>query len=225
MFDRIARRYDLLNRLSSLGLDQSWRRTAVESLSPPPRAALLDLATGTADLVLALADRFPDATVVGLDPGLSMLGLGRRKLRRATGRRRLGLVGGIAEALPFPAGVFHGCTMAFGIRNVPERGRALAEIARVTAPGGRLAILELATPVGRGPIASLARWHIRHLVPRLGALLSGWREYRYLERSITAFPPPEDFARTIEVNGWARVRWRPLGFGACTLFVADREAA
>jgi demethylmenaquinone methyltransferase/2-methoxy-6-polyprenyl-1,4-benzoquinol methylase len=224
MFDRIAPRYDLLNRLSSLGLDQGWRRAAVEALSPPPRAALLDLATGTADLALALADRYPDARVWGLDPGLEMLGLGQRKVVRAGRAAKVRLVAGVAEALPFSSGTFHGCTMAFGIRNVPDRPRALAEIARVTAPGGRLAILELTTPAGRGPLASLARLHIRHLVPRLGALLSGWREYRYLERSITAFPRPEDFARTIERSGWSPVGWRPLGLGACTLFVADREA-
>ena len=222
MFDRIATRYDLLNRLTSLGLDQSWRRAAVEALTPPPRACLLDLATGTADLALAIAARYPQARVWGLDPGLRMLSLGRHKLRHDERADRIRLVGGVAEHLPFAGGSFDGVTMAFGIRNVPDRERALEEIARVTRPGGRLAILELTTPAGRGPLARLARWHIRHVVPGLGALLSGWREYRYLERSITAFPTPADFAETIGTRGWRDVRTRPLGFGACTLFVADR---
>jgi demethylmenaquinone methyltransferase/2-methoxy-6-polyprenyl-1,4-benzoquinol methylase len=225
MFDRIATRYDLLNRLTSLGLDQSWRRAAVEALTPPPRPSLLDLATGTADLALAVASRYRDAQVWGLDPGLRMLDLGRRKLRRDARAARIRLVGGDAERLPFAAASFDGVTMAFGIRNVPDRERALAEIARVTRPGGRLVILELTTPVGRGPLARLARLHIRHVVPTLGAWLSGWREYRYLERSITAFPGPAQFSGTIAAHGWRDVRTRRLGFGACTLFVADREAA
>lgn len=224
MFDRIAGRYDLLNRLTSLGLDQSWRRAAVEALTPPSRAELLDLATGTADLALVIASRYPDARVWGLDPGLRMLGFGQRKLEGDPRAGRVGLVAGLAEALPFADGSLDGCTMAFGIRNVPERGAALAEIARATRPGGRLVILELTTPRGRGPLAILARAHIRHLVPRLGAWLSGWNEYRYLERSIAAFPPPDRFAGTIAAHGWRSVRTRRLGFGACTLFVADRRA-
>jgi demethylmenaquinone methyltransferase/2-methoxy-6-polyprenyl-1,4-benzoquinol methylase len=224
MFDRIAARYDLLNRLTSLGLDQSWRRAAVEALSPPPRAALLDLATGTADLALAIAARYPSARVWGLDPGLRMLSLGHRKLRRDARAERIRLVGGVAEHLPFAEGSFDGVTMAFGIRNVPDRERALAEVARVTRPGGRLVILELTSPAGRSPLARLARWHIRHVVPGLGALLSGWSEYRYLERSIAAFPAPAAFVETIGSRGWANVRTRPLGFGACTLFVADRRS-
>ncbi|HLU66954.1 MAG TPA: ubiquinone/menaquinone biosynthesis methyltransferase, partial [Kofleriaceae bacterium] len=193
MFDRIARRYDLLNRVLSLGLDRAWRRRTAAALELGAAPRVLDLATGTGDLALAILRRHPDATVVGIDPSAAMLAIARDKIARRGLARSVELQVGIAEQLPLADASVDAVTIAFGLRNVPDRERALREMARVTRPGGRVAVLELGEPRGR-VLGPLARFHIHRVVPRLGALLSGAREYRYLERSIAAFPPPEEVA-------------------------------
>lgn len=229
MFDRIARRYDLLNRVLSFGNDQRWRRRTVRALAlddgaapgAPPR--VLDLATGTADLALLIAGRHPAARVVGVDPAGAMLEEGRRKAEAAGVVDRVELVPGDAESLPFPDGHFDAVTIAFGIRNVPDRLQGLREMRRVTRPGGRVAILELSEPRG-GLLGPLARFHVHHIVPRLGALLSGEREYRYLQSSIAAFPPPDRFAALMEEAGLRVLAVERLTMGVCHLYVAERPA-
>jgi len=219
MFDGIADRYDVLNRMISLGIDQGWRRQLVDALRLGPGQLLLDLATGTADVAIAIAEREPAATVIGLDPSPRMLAVGRRKLDREMLGERVMLVEGDAETLPFPDGAVDGIAMAFGIRNVPNRLRALAEMARVTRPGGRVAILELSEP-RQGLLAPLARFHIHRLVPRLGAWLSGSNEYLYLQESIARFPSPPDFASLMRRDGLQILEVKPLTFGVACLFVA-----
>lgn len=220
MFDRIARRYDLLNRILSLGVDQGWRRRAVRAMELGPGARALDVATGTADLALRMVHAAPGVEVVGVDPSEGMLTVGRAKVRSARLDGRVRLEVGDAQALPFEADAFDASAIAFGIRNVPDRARALSEMARVTRTGGRVVVLELTEPRGR-LIGSLARFHVHTLVPRIGALLGGAPEYRYLQESIAAFPPPDHFARLMQ-NAGLRVRAvRPLAFGACTLFVGE----
>ncbi len=222
MFDAIARRYDLLNRVLSLGIDQGWRRKTVRALALPASARVLDLATGTADLAMLIARTAKDAQVVGLDPSMNMLEVGRGKIARAGLDARVELVHGDAQALPFEDASFDGATIAFGIRNVPDRPLALREMARVVKPGGRVAVLELSEPRG-GLLGPLARFHVHHVVPFLGGLLSGSKEYRYLQRSIAAFPPPADFARTMEASGLRVLEVAPLTFGVCCLYVATPE--
>ena len=219
MFDRIAQRYDLLNRLMSLGRDQSWRRRTVRSLVLRRGQRVLDLATGTADLALLAAEAAPDICVVGVDPSAGMLEVGRAKLVRRGADGRVRLQQGDAEALPFENHSFDACCIAFGIRNVPDRPRALAEMVRVTRRGGRIAILELTEPRG-----ALSRFHVHHVVPRLGALLSGQREYRYLQRSIAAFPPPDAFAAMMGAAGLASVTATALTLGVCHLFAGEVPA-
>jgi demethylmenaquinone methyltransferase / 2-methoxy-6-polyprenyl-1,4-benzoquinol methylase len=218
MFDGIARRYDLLNRVMSMGLDRLWRRRTVKALRLDPDSRALDLATGTADLAVAIARRHPRSRVVGLDPSLGMLAVGREKIARAGLDERVTLQLGDARALPYPDDSFDGVCIAFGIRNVPDRAAALAEMARVTRPGGRVAVLELSEP-RRGLLAPLARLHIRTLVPRIGALLSGSREYRYLQRSIAAFPPADEFAEMMRAAGLDVLEVAPQTFGVCHLYV------
>ena len=221
MFDGIAHRYDLLNRLLSFGVDQRWRRHTVDALGlGDGPARILDLATGTADLAIAVARRHPEAEVVGLDPSSAMLGVGATKLAAGGLGARVSLVLGDAQELPFSDDSFDAVTMAFGIRNVPDRPRALAEMARVVRRGGRVCILELAEP--RGALGVLARFHVHTLVPSLGALLSGATAYRYLERSIARFPPAEAFTPLLEAAGLRVLEARPLTFGVATLFIAER---
>lgn len=220
MFDAIAPRYDLLNRVLSLGIDQGWRRRTVSALRLAPGARVLDLATGTGDLAIQIARREPAASVVGLDPSTRMLAIGQSKVEAAGLGARVTLILGDAQRLPFADGSFDAITMAFGIRNVPDRPRALAEMARVLRPGGRVAILELSEPRS-GLMGHLARIHVHHVVPRLGALLSGAREYRYLQQSIAAFPSPEEFAEVMRQSGLAVIEVTPLSFGVAALHVAE----
>lgn len=227
MFDRIAGRYDLLNRLNSLGFDQAWRRATAEALAPavvtgrPLR--VLDVASGTGDLAIAIAKRFPSAVVRGVDSSAAMTVIGRGKVERAGLAERVTLRSGDARELGFPDRSFDAATIAFGIRNVPDRVGALREMARVTRSGGRIAVLELSEPAS-GPMAVLARFHIRVLVPLIGALVAGGAEYRYLRRSIRAFPPPDEFARTMTAAGLEPIGTRSLTFGVCNLFLAGPAA-
>jgi demethylmenaquinone methyltransferase/2-methoxy-6-polyprenyl-1,4-benzoquinol methylase len=222
MFDRIAGRYDLLNRLMSMGIDQSWRRKTVAAMQLPMGARVLDLATGTGDLALMIARLHPDAHVVGSDPSERMLEVGVEKLRRSGLAERVELEIGDAQALSYPDSSFDACCIAFGIRNVPDRSAALAEMARVTKPAGRVVILELGEP-SVGWLSPIARFHVRKVIPRLGAVLSGSREYKYLQESIAAFPPANEFAEQMRACGLNVLEVRHLTFGACTLFVAEPQ--
>jgi demethylmenaquinone methyltransferase/2-methoxy-6-polyprenyl-1,4-benzoquinol methylase len=219
MFDRIAPRYDLVNRVLSLGLDVRWRKRAVRSLALGERPRVLDLATGTGDLAIEIARTHPGATVIGLDPSEQMLAIARAKLTRRGLADRVSLIVGDAQHLPQRNCEIDAATIAFGIRNVPDRAAALRELARVVRPGGRVAILELGEPRS-GLLGALARLHTRHIVPHLGALLGGRREYRYLQTSIAAFPPANEFAGLMQACGLQVLNVTPLTFGVCTLYVA-----
>ncbi len=223
MFDGIAPRYDLLNRILSLGMDPSWRRKTVALLDGCGAETILDLATGTGDLALAIARRHPNAQVTGVDPSRGMLTVGQRKIEHLPEGSRIDLVEGDAQALRFEANSFDACTIAFGIRNVPDRRQALAEMARVVRPGGRVLILELVEPQG-GLLAPFARFHVHVVVPIVGALLSGASAYRHLRNSVEAFPEPEDFAVTLEEVGVKVRHLHRLGFGACVLFEGEVPA-
>lgn len=224
MFDRIARRYDMLNRVLSMGIDHGWRRRTVKSLGLDAIAApeVLDLATGTGDLAIAIAKSHERAHVRGTDPSKNMLAIGVDKVKARGLEGRVSLTPGDAQEISFGDASVDAVTIAFGIRNVPDRRRALAEMARVTRVGGTVAVLELGEPRG-GVLGPFARFHIRHVVPQLGALLSGASEYRYLQRSIAAFPEPEEFAAMMEAVG-LRTTITPLTFGVCNLYVGRKEA-
>ena len=219
MFDRIAARYDLLNRVLSLGLDRGWRRAATKALQPPANSRILDVATGTGDLALAILRRYPTSTVDGLDPSGNMLALADRKAANRKVDARYTSHVGDAQALPFADATFDGATIAFGIRNVPDRLKGLQEMARVVKPGGRVVVLELTEPRSRMPWGLAARLWVHQIVRRLGAWLSRSHEYRYLQRSIEAFPPPAEFAGLMREAGLVEVTVRSLGLGSVALFV------
>ena len=220
MFDNIADGYDRLNRIMSMGVDQSWRRKTVAALNVTPGARVLDLATGTGDLAIQIAETHPDCTVVGVDPSVNMLRVGRTKVDAAKLSKRVTLLEGDAQSLPFDPGSLDAACIAFGIRNVPDRERGLREMARVVKPGGRVCVLELSEPK-QGVLSPFARFHIRQVVPRLGAWLSGSKEYRYLQESIAAFPDPEDFAAMMERSGLKMVSLERLTLGVCCLYIAE----
>lgn len=212
MFDRIAPRYDLLNRVLSLGTDVRWRRAAVDSLALRGPARLLDLCTGTADLLIEALGRDARHGGVGLDLSQAMLARGAAKLRGRGLGARAALCAGDAERLPLRSADFDAALVAFGIRNVGDPRRALAELRRVLRPGAPLVVLEFALP--RGPLGALYRFYFGRLLPRLGALVSGDASaYAYLPASVARFPTPEAFGRQLEEAGFERVTRSALSFG------------
>lgn len=217
MFDQISERYDLLNRVMSVGSDARWRRMAVDALGSDVRD-VLDLATGTADVALEVARRIPSSKIVGVDPSPGMLKVGRDKVQRAGLSDRIELREGDGQRIPASDDSFDAAIMAFGIRNVPDRPACLRELARVVRPRGPIVLLELAEPEGH-PLSFAARFWKRQVVPRLGAMLSSTPEYAYLEKSIRAFPPPEEFVAMMEACGLREVQARALTFGAATIFL------
>ena len=216
MFDRIAHRYDLLNRLMSFGLDRSWRKQLMGSM--PTEGRILDVATGTADVAIAMAEKHAQRNVVGLDPSRGMLDVGETKINRRTLTDRVTLVQGDAQSMEFPSDHFAGATIAFGIRNVPDRLQGLREMARVVKPGGPVAVLELSEPRG-GLMAPFARFHVHHFVPLMGWLLSGRKEYRYLQTSVAAFPPAHDFAEMMKEAGLNNIEIKRMTFGVAHLYI------
>jgi demethylmenaquinone methyltransferase / 2-methoxy-6-polyprenyl-1,4-benzoquinol methylase len=223
MFDAIAPRYDLLNHLLSLGLDRRWRERAVDAVHLHRGSLLLDLCTGTADVAIMAASRIDGASVVGVDFARSMLMRGAQKIRDRQLETRIRLVRGDATRIPLADRSCGAATVAFGIRNVAEPERAIAELARVLRPGSRLAILEFGAPRIPG-IRTLYSWYFRYLLPLVGRAVSKHQSaYSYLPASVSTFPPPAEFARILTSHGFRNVRPVPLTFGIVYLFVAERE--
>jgi demethylmenaquinone methyltransferase/2-methoxy-6-polyprenyl-1,4-benzoquinol methylase len=214
MFDRIAPRYDLLNRAMTAGLDGRWRQAAAAAADLAAGDRALDCCTGTGDLALALADRVTTAgEVVGVDFSPRMVALARDK----AARRGVPATFEVADALalPFPDGAFDAATVAFGIRNVADLDAGLAEMARVVRPGGRVVVLEITTP------ARLRRFYgvwFDRVVPWLGRRLGrDGAAYSYLPASVRRFPEPAQLAARMAAAGLRDVRWRPLAAGIVAL--------
>ncbi|WP_261664783.1 bifunctional demethylmenaquinone methyltransferase/2-methoxy-6-polyprenyl-1,4-benzoquinol methylase UbiE [Deinococcus sp. Marseille-Q6407] len=220
MFATIAPHYDLLNRILSLGVDQTWRWTAArEALAKAPRR-VLDIATGTGDFALELKRRAPYAEVTGSDFVPEMLELARAKGRQ-TGLK-VTWEEGDALHLPYPDASFDAVTCAFGFRNFSDYERGLAEMYRVLAPGGRLAILEFPPPA-ENLFGQVYRLYFQQVLPRIGAVISGdGGAYTYLPESVLAFPEPRTLLAMMRQAGFS-ARYRPLTFGIAGLWVADKR--
>jgi demethylmenaquinone methyltransferase/2-methoxy-6-polyprenyl-1,4-benzoquinol methylase len=217
MFDGIARRYDLLNRLLSCGIDRRWRTRAARLLDGKP-ARVLDLACGTGDLALVIASRA--AEVTGVDLSGNMLEIARAKAAARGLDGRVTFRRGDAERLDFPANHFDAVTVAFGARNFEHLDRALREILRVLRPGGKLVILEFSTPT-LPLVAGLYRFYFTRLLPVIGGLISGDRAaYAYLPASVRAFPSGERFLSILRAGGFIATAARPLSLGIATLYTA-----
>ncbi|SMB95873.1 bifunctional demethylmenaquinone methyltransferase/2-methoxy-6-polyprenyl-1,4-benzoquinol methylase UbiE [Deinococcus hopiensis] len=220
MFASIAPRYDLLNRVLSLGVDRGWRREAArEALALGP-TRVLDVATGTGDFALELKARAPEAEVVGSDFVPEMLSIARQKAH--VRHLEVRLEEGDALNLPYPDHAFSAVTCAFGFRNFADYGRGLAEMWRVLSPGGRLVVLEFPPP-RPGLFGPLFRFYFRQVLPRIGALVSGNAgAYTYLPESVLAFPDPERLAAMMHATGF-RTRYRLLTFGIAAIHVGDKR--
>jgi len=224
MFDRIAPRYDLLNRLLSAGVDVRWRRQAVEFLALQGPVRVLDLATGTADLLIEVLQRDARRRGVGIDLSPGMLARGLPKLRRAGLLARASLSAGDAERLPLRSASFDAALIAFGIRNLSNPAAGLGELLRVLRPGGRLVVLEFAMPAG--PLGRLYRLYFTRVLPFIGGLVSGDRgAYAYLPASVQRFATPEELGGLMQRVGFVDVTRRKLTGGIAYLHLGLRPTA
>jgi len=221
MFDAIAARYDVLNHLLSAGIDRRWRRRAIRSLHLTGRERVLDVCTGTADLAVAARTARPGAArVVGVDFAGSMLAVGQRKLRAAALVDAVALVRGDATRLPVASASIDAATIAFGIRNVEDPAAAVAELARVLKPDGRVAILEFAIPRA-AVLRTIYLLYFNHILPRVGRLISRHHAaYEYLPASVGAFAAPDEFVKILRHGGFDEVAAVPLTFGIVFLYSA-----
>ena len=221
MFGHIAPSYDLLNHLLSLNIDHYWRWCTTRLVPPAGDAPILDLCTGTGDLALAYdraaAGRVP---IVGADFCHEMLVRARDKAERKGAASRVRFVEADAQRLPFPDSHFQIACVAFGLRNVTDTDRGIAEMVRVTRPGGRVTILEFSRPRGWF-FGRMYRFYFRRLLPLVGGLVSrdGDDAYRYLPESVMEFPDGEALAERLRGHGLTGVTWRPFTFGIATLYV------
>lgn len=220
MFTAIAPRYDFLNRLLSLGIDQQWRQFVGRRLADLDQPLVLDVACGTADLSLAIKQRNRQAKVVGLDFSLQMLTLAQEKIRRLPETEGLDLLAGSAEDLPFADRSFDALTIAFGIRNVIDRPRALREFCRVLKPGARLVVLEFSLP-DQFLLRSLYRLYFLKILPFIGGLFARKSAYKYLPESVVKFPEREDFARMLKDAGFDKLRYHSLTAGIVTVYLGE----
>ncbi len=224
MFGRIARRYDLANRVLSCGIDIYWRFRLVGAVGASHPKDVLDLATGSGDVAFALARDLPEGTrILGLDFSAPMLGEAERKKDLSAGKYpNVSFLQGDALALPLPASSFDAVTIAFGLRNMADRARCLAEIRRVLRPGGRLFILEFSQPWPW--VRPFYTFHLRHVVPAVAGILTGDRAaYEYLGNSIGAFPDRKALSAEIGAAGFAHVSAMPMTMGVVALHAAQRD--
>lgn len=224
MFGHIAPSYDFLNHLLSLNVDRWWRWRTTRLVPPVAGRPILDLCTGTGDLALAY-DRAAGgrSPVVGADFCHAMLQRAVAKAGRAGAAARVRFLEADAQRLPFPDDYFAVTTVAFGLRNVTDTDRGLAEMVRVTCPGGRIAVLEFSRPRGR-LFGALYNFYFLKVLPCIGQLISRSKDnaYRYLPTSVQQFPDGAVLADRLRRHGLADVRWHPFTFGVATLYVGTK---
>jgi demethylmenaquinone methyltransferase/2-methoxy-6-polyprenyl-1,4-benzoquinol methylase len=214
MFGRVARRYDLTNHLLSCGLDFWWRERASEVVRQWQPARVLDLATGSGDLALALAKKLPQAEITAADFSAEMLTIARAKGVKKT-------VVADALHLPFPDESFDAVTVAFGLRNMADWGAALREMARVLATGGHLLVLDFSLPGGM--LGRIYRPYLHRILPRMAGLVTGEKgAYQYLGASIEKFPSGAEMCALITHNDFDHATAEPVSGGIVTIYCAER---
>ncbi|TNF49795.1 bifunctional demethylmenaquinone methyltransferase/2-methoxy-6-polyprenyl-1,4-benzoquinol methylase UbiE [bacterium] len=222
MFSGIAGRYDLLNRLLSFGVDTRWRKELAEEVHVSGGAPVLDIATGTGDVALTLERSLSDdQKIVGADFAIPMLHLASKKIHHK-GVEQILLCAGDALALPFRDASFGAVTIAFGLRNLPDRAAGLKEIQRMLVPGGRVTILEFSR-MEHKLLGPPFQFYFHYVLPILGGIISGsYGAYRYLPSSVDDFPDPNELGREMSEAGFVNVRYRPLTSGIACLHTGER---
>ena len=224
MFDQISLTYDRVNRVMTLGLDRYWRKKLCSYLPKGQNLSLLDCATGTGDQIIALLQSSADIhSVIGLDLAEAMMEIGRKKIEKFSFKDKVSFQVGSALELPFPQNHFDCVSISFGIRNVTDVSLALRECHRVLKPRGRLLILEGTLPESRW-LKSLHLFYLRHLLPRIGGILSKNKNaYRYLNETIETFPEGKAFCQLLEKAHFTAIRPNRLMGGITTIYQADKR--
>ena len=219
IFDEVARHYDWLNTLFSLGIHKLWRKKLAEQLRGTEYN--LDIATGTAEVAIEVAKKHPATKTVGIDPSMNMLRIAEKKIKDLYLGEKIALVSAVAENLPFAEKQFDSATIAFGIRNTVDYELSLKEIRRVLRENGKLLILEFAIP--RNPVFKpFYMFYFRVLMPLVGSIYGRGKEYRYLAESAASFPQRKKFIQDLENAGFRDCRYSELTMGVVALYSATR---
>jgi demethylmenaquinone methyltransferase/2-methoxy-6-polyprenyl-1,4-benzoquinol methylase len=222
MFNSIAKRYDFLNRFLSLGIDQGWRKKAINQFGKKPLLHLLDIATGTADMALMAQKRIHPAKITGIDISEGMMQYGRIKIAKKGLSNNIELVLGDSTAIPFQDHQFDGAMVAFGVRNFADLEKGLTEIYRVLQPGSKLVILEFSQPTSPW-FKPIYKFYMQWITPTIGKIFSGNKEaYAYLNKSVIAFPEGNAFLAIFEKVGFKQVSQQKLSLGICSIYCGSK---
>lgn len=220
LFDKVASNYDMINSIISLGMHKNWRKKLAGEINSNPY--ILDVATGTADVAIEILSRNHLAKVIGIDPSYNMLNIGNIKLEKLLLGKKIKLVSGVAEYLPFNDEEFNYATIAFGIRNTFDYEKSLKEIARVLKKNGRFLILEFALP--KNNVAKkLFLFYFNNLMPLVGKIFKREQEYRYLASSTITFPQRYSLINKLKDAGFQNCKYSELNFGTVILYTAEKN--
>ena len=222
MFNDIAHRYDLLNRILSGGIDLYWRKKALRELQQQTVNQLLDVATGTAEVAIMASKIVQPQQIIGVDISEGMLELGRKKIEEKGLSNIISLETGDSEHLRFSNDTFDAITVAFGVRNFQRLLQGMKEMYRVLKPGGKIVVLEFSKPTGTG-FKQLYQFYMNYATPTVGKLVSKNRDaYEYLNKSVQAFPEGENFLRIMQEAGFSNTYLKKLSFGICTIYCGSK---
>jgi demethylmenaquinone methyltransferase/2-methoxy-6-polyprenyl-1,4-benzoquinol methylase len=218
MFDRIASRYDFMNRFLSAGIDVSWRRKAIRRFKKDHPQILLDVATGTADMAIMAAKMLSPRKIIGIDISEKMLEIGRKKIEKEQLETEIELFSGDGETINFDDHTFDGVMVAFGVRNFEHLEKGLKEIRRVLKPGAQLIVLEFSKPVIPG-IKNLYNFYMGVIAPQMAKWFNqNKKAYQYLNESAKAFPDRQQFVEILKQTGYTETEWKPLSLGICCIY-------
>jgi demethylmenaquinone methyltransferase/2-methoxy-6-polyprenyl-1,4-benzoquinol methylase len=222
MFDRIAPKYDLLNKVLSVGVDKGWRKKMVAELKPLQPKTMLDIATGTADVAIACMKLQPDH-ITGIDISALMLAEGQKKIEGLGIAQQITLQQADSESLPFADNSFDAITVAFGVRNFQNLDKGLSEMLRVLKPNGKVVILEFSQPENF-PIKQFYNFYSKYILPTIGQLVSKERAaYEYLPESVAAFPYGKEFVKIMNSNNFVNTKCVSLTFGIASIYVGSKS--
>lgn len=218
MFDDISPKYDFLNHLLSFGIDIYWRKKVIQLLKKRGHQKVVDIATGTGDLAIAIAQKTKAEKVVGVDISDGMLSIGRVKVKEKALNEKISMENGDSENLPYEDHSFDAATVAFGVRNFENLDKGLKEIHRVIKPGGQFIVLEFSHPKAF-PFKQAYGFYSKYILPTVGKIFSkNENAYRYLPESVAAFPADEHFIKRLEKAGFSACFQKRLTFGICSIY-------